>query len=190
MFFPILAVVFFAIRSTHTHSFSVMKTMVIGLGGFFFYLIALLPFFTGGIGILIAVIGILHRHVRPSEEIFRTEYQVALALLLTLWGQQVGYAVLFLFLLPELIDLLTETAGRIFKVKPKKTQYLCHLNDMHDPLFKSRVGLHVILVFLSGGMIGFSNQPIAVFILAVLATLTLFLSKNLSEPKKKLQKKS
>ncbi|MBN1783807.1 MAG: hypothetical protein JW812_02455 [Alphaproteobacteria bacterium] len=161
---------FSVLRATHSAYFSVMKTIVMGAGGFFFYLIGLLSFFTGAFGIVLASIGMGHRYFRPKNEIFTMEYQAGLALLLTLWGNIMGYEILFILLLPELLDLLIYVGARFFKTILPKEKLLCHLEDMHDLMFKRRVALHVVLVFLGGGLVGLSKQPVAIVIMAILAT--------------------
>ncbi|OQX94517.1 MAG: hypothetical protein B6I23_00825 [Rickettsiaceae bacterium 4572_127] len=179
----IFTVVFSLLRTTHSQYFAVMKTSVIGVGGFFFFLLGLLPFFIGGFGIVLSIIGIAHRYYRPKDKIFSLEYQLGMALLLTLWGATMGYEILFVLLLPELADLVIQAGARIFKTKIADEKMLCHLGDLHDPLFKKRIGLHVILIFLSGGLVGISSQPLPVIVMAILATIFVYTHENKKEDK-------
>ncbi len=174
----IFAVIFSLLRTTHSQYFSVMKTSVIGVGGFLFFLLGLLPFFVGGFGIALSIIGMLHRYYRPKDKIFSLEYQLGMALLLTLWGATMGYEILFVLLLPELADLVIQTGARIFKTKVAEEKMLCHLGDLHDKLFQKRIGLHIILIFLSGGLVGVSSRPLPVITMAILITIFVYNKKK------------
>ncbi len=171
LFIIVFGAVFSLLRVTHSERLSVNKTIIIGGMSFFFFILQLLSLFTGMLGVILACIGILHSKTAPKKErLFQFEFQLALAFFLTLIGYHLGYQVLFILLLPELIDLLMFIIKRFTHTGRSKAK-LFYLNLTTPVQFKHFNILTGILAFLSAGVIGFSSNNTAVFVLALIVTM-------------------